>query len=66
MAFRCLLVLHLCTVGRIPRPDVNTLEQARKLLKSLWGAVETSNVAVLNGKGTPNDDQKDLRRLWFV
>jgi hypothetical protein len=48
-------------------PDVNTLEQVRKLLKSLWRAVETSDVAVMNGKGTAcRMVKKALWRLWFV
>ncbi|MCG3774047.1 MAG: hypothetical protein JW395_0864 [Nitrospira sp.] len=48
-------------------PGVNTPEQSRKLLKDLGKAVGTSDVAVMNGKGTACRMVKmALWRLWFV
>jgi hypothetical protein len=48
MAFIDLFMLPICIVRRKARLDVNTLERARKPLKSRWGAVETGD-----GAGTP-------------
>jgi hypothetical protein len=52
MAIWHLLVLPICTIGRKARLDVNTLERARKLLKSLWEAAETGDATIMDGKGT--------------
>jgi hypothetical protein len=52
MAFRCLLVLSICAIGRKERPSVNTQELACKLLKMLDGAEETVDATIMDGQGT--------------
>jgi hypothetical protein len=52
MAFRCLLILPLCIVGRNDRQDVNTLGAACKLLKRLGEAEKIVDAAIMAGQGT--------------
>ena len=53
MADRCLPVLCICNVRRNDTLDVNTLREARKLLKSIEGSVGRGNIAIMDDKGAP-------------
>jgi hypothetical protein len=64
MAIKHLHMLSACTIGRKARPDVNTRKSARKLLESLDGSIG-GDAAIMDGKGAPEDGQRDFRRLWF-